>query len=374
MAARGHRSGAARRWVVVGVAVAVLLTLPSLLGALPASDAGTTAPELRARALASADVPFSGYAQAAGGLTLPVGDQLTSVADLLSDRTTMRTWYRGPDDWRVDVVSPTGETGVHRDAGGTWTWEYEDAVASRADALPLALPSAPDLLPSDLGRRLLSEARDDELSRTGAERVAGRDALGLRITPADDAASVSRVDVWVDAESGIPLGVQVAGDDGGAPAVDSSFLSLELTTPAASVTAFAPPSGAEVRRDEQQADLLDAGRRYDAVQLPATLAGLPDRDVEGTPPAVGVYGRGVTLLAVTVLPGRAASALRDTLRVAPGAVVDDLGVRVGAGPLGLMLVDAPGRRSGWLLAGTVDADALAAAAAELPPLPERGDR
>ncbi|SDX94426.1 sigma E regulatory protein, MucB/RseB [Modestobacter sp. DSM 44400] len=356
-------------------AVAVLLALPALIGALPASDAGTSAPDLRDRALASSDVAFTGYAQAAGGLTLPVGDQLTSVADLLSDRTTMRAWYRAPDDWRVDVVSATGETGVHRDASGTWTWRYEDDVASRAAALPLSLPTAPDLLPSVLGRRLLSEAADGELSRLGAERVAGRDALGLRITPSDAAASVSRVDVWVDAESGIPLGVQVSGGQtgGGEPAVDTSFLSLDLVTPAASVTAFTPPPGADVRRDQQQADLLDTGRQYAAVQLPATLAGLPGRAVDGTPGAVGVYGRGVTLLAVSVLPGRAASPLRDTLVVAPGAVVDDLGVRIAAGPLGLMLVDN-GNRGTWLLAGTVDLDALATAAAELPAPPRRGDR
>ena len=62
---------------------------------------------------------------------------------------------------------------------------------------------------------------------------------------------------------------------------------MELTTPAASVTAFRPPPGADVRRDEQQADLLDAGRRYDAVALPATLAGLVDRDKRG----VWVYYR-----------------------------------------------------------------------------------
>ncbi|MCW2535671.1 MAG: Sigma regulatory protein MucB/RseB [Modestobacter sp.] len=374
MAARGQRSGAARRWLVVALGVAVLLALPALIGALPASDAGTSATDLRDRALASADVPFSGYAQAAGGLALPVGDQLTPVADLLSDRTTMRAWYRAADDWRVDVVSATGETGVHRDAGGTWTWEYEEHVASRAAALPLALPTAPDLLPSALGRRLLSEAADEELSRFGADRVAGRDALGLRITPADDAASVSRVDVWVDADSGIPLRVQISGGEtgGSEPAVDTSFLSLDLTTPAASVTAFTPPPGADVRRDEQQADLLATGRRADAVRLPDSLAGLDGRTLDGTPGAVGVYGRGVTLLAVSVLPGRAASALRDTLLVAPGAVVDDVGVRIAAGPLGLMLVDGGERRGSWLLAGTVDLDALAAAAAQLPP--RRGDR
>lgn len=356
----------------MAVGVAVLLALPSLIGALPASDAGTPAAELRALALDSADVAFSGFAESAGGLTLPVGDQLTSAADLLSDRTTMRVWYRGADDWRVDVLSATGETGVHGDAGGTWTWEFEDDVATRTTPTPLALPTAPDLLPSELGRRLLSEARPEEISRFGADRVAGRDALGLRVVPADAAASVSRVDMWIDAGSGVPLRVQVYGG-GGAPALDTSFLSLDLSTPAASVTAFTPPPGADVRRDQQQADLLDAGRRFDGVQLPDSLAGLDRRVLEGAPGAVGVYGRGVTLLAVSVLPGRAASGLRDTLRVAPGAVVDDLGVRIAAGPLGLMLLD-DGRHGSWLLTGTVDLDALAAAAAQLPLPPRRGDR
>jgi hypothetical protein len=373
MAVRGQRRGAARRWLVVAVGVAVLLALPPLIGALPASDAGTPAGELRGRALASAGVAFSGYAQSAGGLTLPVGDQLTPVANLLSDRTTMRAWYRTGEDWRVDVVSPTGETGVHRDAAGTWTWQYEDGAASRAAATPLALPTAPDLLPSALGRRLLSEAADAELSRIGAARVAGREALGLRLVPADAAASVSRVDVWVDADSGLPVRVQVFGGQtgGGEPALDTSFLQLDLATPAASVTAFAPPPGAEVRRDQQQEGLLDTGRRAAGVALPGALAGLDRRALAGAPAAIGVYGRGVTLLAVAPLPRRATAGLRATLTAAPGAVVDDLGVRIAAGPLGLMLVDG-GRGGSWLMAGSVSLDALAAAAADLPP--RRGDR
>lgn len=354
---------------MVALGIAVLLSLPAVIGALPASDASTSAAELRARALGSAAVPFSGYAQAAGGLSLPVSSQLPPVADLLSNSTTMRTWYRGPEDWRVDVLTPTGETGVHRDAGGTWTWTYEANVAARSPALPLVLPTAPDLLPSALGRRLLSEATTAELSRTGAARIAGRDALGVRITPAAAAASVSGVDIWIDAASGLPLRVRVAGGAGVAqPAVDTSFLSVQLAAPGAALTAFTPPLGATVRRDDQQADLLAGGRHHPPLPLPAALAGLPHRSVGGSPGAIGAYGRGVTLLAVSVLPGRAASALRDTLVAGPGAVVDDRGVRIAAGPLGLMLVGA-GQQDSWLLAGTVRLDALAAAAAQLPPLP-----
>ncbi len=338
--------------------------LPPLIDALPAADAPTSAVDLRTRALGSAGVAFAGYAQSAGGLDLPVGEQLTDAADLFSDRTTMRAWYRGPADWRVDVVTPTGETGVHADGCGTWTWDWEDAVATWSEPGPLAFPSPSDLLPSALGRRLLSEAAEDELSRLGAERVAGRDALGLRVEPAAEAASVPRVDVWVDRATGLPLRVQVWGDDAAEPAMDTSFLELDLTVPPAEVTAFTVPEGAEVREGQAEQLLQAADRdRRRGPALPSSLAGLDRRVVEGAPRSVGVYGRGVTLLAVGVLPDRAAAGLRAELSRAPGAVVDPLGTRIAAGPLGLMIVDGPD--GALLLTGTVTLDALAAAATDL---------
>ena len=366
----GRRTGAAGRWAVVGIVVAVLVSLPSLIGALPGSDAATSAADLRQAALDSGHVAFTGYAQAAGGLSLPVGPQLTDVADLLSDRTTMRAWYRTPADWRVDVVTPTGETDVHADAGGSWTWDYAHATATRNEPTPLALPTSSDLLPSALGRRLLSEATADELSRAGAQRIAGRDALGLHLVPADQASSVARVDVWVDAASGVPLRVEVFGKGaagpGATPALDTAFLDLDLTTPSAAVTAFDVPPAADVRTG-QDPQLLQAatqaGENGRPIRLPATLTGLDRRTIDGAPRSVGVYGRGITLLAVSPLPRRVAGPLRDALDVAPGAVVDDLGVRISSGPLGMMLARGP--RGPVLLAGTVSLDALAAAATEL---------
>jgi outer membrane lipoprotein-sorting protein len=356
--------------VAVGGVVAVLVALPSLVAALPAADADTSAAELRDRALTSSGVAFAGYAQSAGGLSLPVGDQLTDVADLLSDRTSMRAWYRGADDWRVDVVTPTGETDVHADDSGTWTWDYEHATATRSEPSPLALPAAADLLPSALGRRLLSEVGDDAISRIGAERIAGRDALGLRLVPAEQASSVARVDVWVDAEGGVPLRVQVFGKGaagaGAAPALDTGFLDFDLTTPPAEVTAFAVPPGADVREGED-ARLLQAadraGRDGDRLAFPPELAGLARRTIDGAPRGIGVYGRGVTELAVSPLPRRVAGSLYDALVASPDVVVDDLGARISAGPLGLMLVRGPD--GPVLLAGTVTLDALAAAATEL---------
>jgi outer membrane lipoprotein-sorting protein len=365
MRARGH--GAARRWVAVGALIAALLALPAVIGALRVSDAAVSAAELRSRALATDSLGFSGYAVSAGSLALPVTDQLSSVADLFSNRTSMRVWWRGPADNRVDVVTPAGETGTHRGPGATWTWEYETATATRAAANPLELPAPPDLLPSSLGHRLLSEAVDSELSRIGARRVAGRDTLGLRLTPAAAAASVSRVDVWIDAGTGLPLQVEVVEKGARRPAMDTRFLDLDLAVPAPETTAFTPPPGASVREGREAEVVLEAGRRVRPVELPAELAGLPRRRLDGVPPGIGLYGSGVTLLAVAPVPHDLADGLRNALSASPDAVVDELGTRVAAGPVALMIVQPPGRGP-YVLTGTVTLDALASAAGRLPDL------
>jgi outer membrane lipoprotein-sorting protein len=324
-----------------------------------------SAADLRAAVLGSTDVGFSGYAESAGGLALPVTEQLTSVADLFSDRTEMRVWWRGPSDHRVDVITAAGETSTRRDERGTWTWEYERATATRAESTPFALPAPTDLLPASLGRRLLSEATDDELTRIGARTVSGDDALGLRLVPNEAASSVGRVDVWVDPASGLALQVQVYEKGVVRPALDTRFLDFEVGRPSAAVTAFTPPEGARIREAREAEIVLEAGRRIDPVPLPDELAGLPRRVLEGVPPAIGLYGRGVTLLAVAPVPPGLARGLRNALAQSVDAVRDNAGTRLAAGPVGLMLVEPPGHGS-YVLTGTVTLDALAAAAGQLP--------
>ena len=362
MLGAGH--GAARRWAVVAAVVGILVALPPVIGLWPVSDADVPAAELRERALA-ADRPFSGYAESAGGLVLPVGERSFSrVVDLFSDRTQMRVWWRGARNSRVDVVSAGGETGYYRDSRGGWRWEYEDDQATRLEPIALTLPSPPDLLPSSLGRRLLSEATDDELSRIGADRVAGRRVLGVRISPAEAAASVSRVDVWIDAETGLPLRVLLFADDTELPALDTRFLDVDFTEPGAAVTRFLPPRGARVSLDQNRGVLDRAGRALSGVPLPDRLAGLPRRTIEGAPEEVGLYGRGVTLLAVVPVPEGLAVDLVRELGSAPDAVDDELGLRVTAGPVGVAVLNPPGDLA-FVVTGTVTIDALAVAAADL---------
>jgi hypothetical protein len=341
------------------------VALPLVLRALPAADRDVSAADLRDAVLAGADVGFSGYAVSAGGLALPVSEQLPEIADLFSDRTSMRVWWRSADEHRVDVVTAAGETDLHQDATGSWTWDYESGTATRADPTLIALPRPVDLLPSTLGRRVLSEAADDELSRIGARRIAGTDALGVRVVPAEEAAAVARVDVWVEPATGLPVQVEVFPAGSGQASLDTRFLDLELTRPPASVVAFDPPPDADVRPAPDVEGLVAVAQRgLGPADLPASLAGLSARPAIGVPSGIHLYGRGVTLLAVVPLPTGQAAAIRRALAGDPGEVTDELGVRVAAGPLGLMVLRPVGQET-RVLVGTVTLDALATAGREL---------
>ncbi|WP_206518003.1 hypothetical protein [Rhodococcus sp. X156] len=354
------------RWAVLAVVVGVLVATPSLVARLPARDSPATAPELLSAVRASAELPYSGYAESVGGVSLPQATQLSSLTDLFGDTTRTRSWYRGPQQWRVDTLSATGETDLYRDAGGTWSWDFESDTAVRSVDLAVRLPRAADLVPPALGRRLLSEATDAEVTRLPAARVAGRDAPGLQLHPADPRSTIAAVDVWVDPGTGIPLRVVVHAVGAQRASLSSSFLEFTPAEPAAGVTTFTPPPGATVRT-EQPDDLVAAAQQA-GVRTPDRLAGLPRRtglSGVGADGGLGVYGRGVTTVIAVAVPGRTARQLRAELTTAPGALTDSTGTTLAVDPLTVRLT-APGPRGlAWLLVGTVTADPLAAAAAEL---------
>ena len=198
---------ARHRWALVSALVAVLVAIPVVISVLPTTDTDVSADELLSRIQDSGEISYSGYAQSIGGVLLPINEQLPELVELFADRTTTRVWWRGPEEWRVDTVDLTGETGVHRLGATTWTWEYEANRATRTPVPDLRTPRPDDLLPSELGRRLLSEADTDEVTRLPAERIAGINAAGLRLSPREPQSNVDRVEIWVDPETGVHVGV-----------------------------------------------------------------------------------------------------------------------------------------------------------------------
>lgn len=354
---------ATRRWCLVAVAALLLITSP-LIGPLirPAGADPVTPAALLARIKASEGQPYSGYVQTLGTLNLPLSDDFSGVAGLFGQRTDMRVWWRNVDDWRVDQVTATGETDLIHDAGGTTSWDYESNRATRTGPAVIRLPQASDLTPPALAHDLLDSARTSEVTPLGVARIAGVDAPGLRLKPSDPQTSITRVDVWVEPRTGLPLKVAVYGANQGRAALTSSFDTVSLDRPPAAETAFAPAPGVR-SRFEDVVDLAAAANAYAPFFAPMTLNGW-NRRGDGIG-AVGVYGRGPTLLIAIPLRDRVAGPLRTQLRLTSGATETAAGTALTQDPLNLLLTTTRLRNHTWLLAGTVTATALAAAASDL---------
>jgi len=356
---------ARHRWALVSALVAVLVATPIGISVLPATESDITAAELLERIQGSGDVSYSGYAQSIGGVVLPINDQLPELVELFADRTTTRVWWRGPEDWRVDTVGLTGETGLHRDGDTTWTWEYEANRATASVVPDLRTPRPDDLLPSELGRRLLSEAQVDEVTRIPAERIAGVDAPGLRLSPREPQSNVDRVDIWADPETGLTLRVAVYGEGASAAAVTTSFLDIDFERPSAEVVDFFPPPSARVQFDEVD-DIVAAVNRFgDSVPLDR-LAGLDRREQAEGLGSVGDYGRGVTVLVAVPLWREFEGPLRRQLLEAPGVDgTNPYGTEITVGPFSVLLTFSMPDAPSYLLTGTVDLATLEQAAQDL---------
>lgn len=365
---------ALRRWAVVAAATAALCAVPSLAGLLPAHADRMAPPALLAKIRASGSVAYSGLVESRGSLGLPSLPRLGGLDDLLSGTTRTRVWYGGPHRLRVDRITLIGEDDTYRDSGGSWTWSSGDRVATRVSGSPaLRLPAPADLLPPELGRRLLAPAGPAELRSLPSRRVAGRRTVGLRIAPSG-ATTVGHIDVWADPRTGLPLQVDVSSRGSGTPTLTTSFLDLALGPPPAGATDFRAPPGARIEADDAP-DIVAAIDRFAPYALPGSVAGLPDRPrVSGLKGGAAIYGRGYGLIAVLPLRDRFAFALLDQLKAPPGRPVKV--ARGSAAAVVTPLVTTlllVGRYQSFLLAGTVPLPTLQRAADELSrrPLPLR---
>ncbi|CAN5295812.1 hypothetical protein BH09ACT10_BH09ACT10_13570 [soil metagenome] len=352
----------ARRWCLVVLGVLLVIATPVALRSLPATGSDISASSLLKQIRASQSTDYSGVVESAGTLQLSVEGRFSSLADLLSGPTRMRVWWKAPDRWRVDTLRTSGETDLFRDPDGTTTWSYESERATRSVDVTVRLPNSADLLPPTLAARTLAGARSSEVSRIGAQRIAGVSAVGLRLDPADSASRIDHVDVWADPETGIPLRTEIYAAGETKPSIHTSFVSFSKDSPDIETLLFRPPPGVTMRRDDV-VDIAAAADRFSDARPPATLAGLESR--EGTlAQAVGLYGRGATVLMAIPVWGRVARPLRTQLAASIGAVEDSDGVHLSTGPLGLLLT--PRSRGGsWLLLGSVTDETLTKAAQEL---------
>ncbi len=356
------------RWTLV--ALGLVIAVASVVGyrTRPVSASHTDAGALLTRIEKAQGAPYSGYVETHGTLLLPVADRFTDVGALFGERTRMRVWWRDAQTWRVDKLLVAGEVDLIHDALGTTEWNYEKAEATRYLDPPIRLPRTADLLPPALGHRVLEGVNAGDLTSLESRRVAGRTALGLRVTPSSPLTSIDHVDLWADSESAITLRVEVFIADDPVAVFTSEFQEFSPVRPSAGRVSFTPPPGA-TRSFDDILDIADAANQYADEVPPRTLLGLPLSPKSEQ--AVGIYGSGLTQVMAIPVWDRAAVPLREQLATNPDTRIVDGDTFLHVGPLGVLLTDEPDG-DGWLVTGTINQAALTRAASELAALPWRG--
>ncbi|QUQ63401.1 hypothetical protein JJ691_11130 [Kutzneria sp. CA-103260] len=346
---------------------AVLVAAPLALAALPASARMDPA-ALRARMLASISLPYQGYAESTGSLGLPDLPNLSEVTSLLGGTTRLRSWYVDPKHWRVDEISGVGERDTYAVPGSQYVWDngqnqYTQVVGDQ----PIRLPRGGDLLPPDLARRVLAD--EGKVVALPAERVAGIDAAGLRVTPSDPQTAIGHVDVWADPDTGLPLRVEVTAKGQPAPFVVTAFQSVSTQRPDNDVITPKPSPDSGFTATGAP-DVVGALGQF---PLPPTLAGRQlQTDRVGGGRGLGFYGAGLAAFAVVPLPRNVSDGVVNAIGKVGGKTVTlpgGQGTLLTIAPLSV-LVERSYRRS-FLIAGVVDPALLTQAAAELSTLPRR---
>ena len=341
--------------------VLLVVGVPIAVRAVPPADSDIDASRLLALVRAGEDRPYGGYVETRGALQLPVTDRFTDLGALVGERTRLRVWWRDHTEWRVDKLSVQGETDLVHGAGVTTQWSYESSEARVSVDPAIRLPRTADLLPPELGRRLLSDVDAGEVSRLRTRSVAGIAAPGLRLEPAAVQSSIGHVDVWADPDSGVPLRVEVYADGAVNPSFTSEFREFEAGLPDCSTTTYEPSPDADLSFDDVL-DIADAANQYAHLIPPEVVGGLSrSAAADG---AVGVYGAGVTQMIAIPLRGREAAPLREQLQLTPGSRLVEGSTVVPAGALGVLLTGSDDD-GGWLVAGTVTEATLVAAAEDL---------
>ncbi len=357
------------------VGTAAVCALPVLINALPvAVGRPADAAQLRARILASANVPYQGYAQSNGALGIPTLHELSDVTAMLDGTTRMRAWQASATRWRVDALSDAGEHDTYRAPGGTFAWDSGSELLTEVTGTEaIRLPRAADLVPPALGLRLLRDAGSGaRISALPAQRIAGRTVPGLRLVPTDPETTIGHVDIWADPGNGLPLQVEVAGR-GGQVMMTSRFMQVNFSRPASQVLTPAHGPGSGFSKTPA-ADIAGAIGNLDDEQLPDALAGR--RRVP--PPAafreIGIYGDGLSRFAVIAVRGR--TGLRDLRSTrdnggTPLTFKGGFGVQVATPLITVVLVHPYNSFDTFLVAGLAKPQLLVRAADELSVKPDR---
>lgn len=199
---------------------------------------------------------LSGDVEISTDLGLPAlpGRGNADPSALLSGTHKLHIAVDGPDRQRIAVQADLAEYNIVHNGRDVWTYDSRKNTATHTvlpdGARPGTTPKLPGTAtsPQEAAKQLLdlAKAGDTTITADGTDKVAGRAAYKLRITPTTPGSLIGGATVWADAGTGVPLRVVVDTAKGGKPAVDVGFTAVSFTEPAAGTFDFKPPSGAKV--------------------------------------------------------------------------------------------------------------------------------
>ena len=185
---------------------------------------------------------------------------ITEAIAFVAGSDTIRV-FASEEGFRAQILDPMGQRDVTVTEGEFWAYDSRtQTVTTRSsdyrvdDAdVDAGLEAAIEKIGVDLtdpravAERLLEEAGTDTAIRVGDDhRIAGRTAYRLILEPTNPVSLVSSIQISVDSENGMPLGVRVFSVEQESPAAEIAFTQVSFDVPDASLFSFTPPPGATV--------------------------------------------------------------------------------------------------------------------------------
>ncbi|GGL17048.1 LolA family protein [Mangrovihabitans endophyticus] len=325
------RSKPAMRWLVPTAAAVAVIGGGAAAGTIVAS-AEPSLPE-RSAAQLLVDVQnakvdgFSGTIVQTADLGLPElpgmtsGQDGASLLNLVAGSNSARVWYSGEDKARLALLSKLGETDVIRNGRDVWLWRSQSKEATHftlpaeekaRDSAKLPREAVPSTPQEAADQALAAIDPTTVVTTTGAAKVAGRDAYELVLSPRDKASLIGQVRISIDAQTHVPLGVNVYAKDANAPALRVEFQQISFAVPDAQQFAFNPPPGTTVKQSDAQK--LEAQHREQAKQAQEAEKQI----TSGGGPTV--IGKGWTTVVAATMPessGTEAAAIQQAVKTLP---------------------------------------------------------
>jgi len=197
---------------------------------------------------------------------------ITEAIAFLAGTDTIRV-FASEEGFRAQILDPMSQRDIIVTAEEVWAYDAKTQKATNR-ALPAVNPEDIEAAVADLrvdlsdpraiAELVLAEVGSDTTIRVGDDhRVAGRTAYRLIVEPQSNISLVSSIQVSVDSENGMPLGVRIFSTEQATPAAEIVFTSISFDTPDSSLFAFTPPPGATVETLEFPEEIEQAIANWD---------------------------------------------------------------------------------------------------------------